>query len=349
MCKKACIYNVHVYMYMYIVYAAYAPRLRSCNVCLPMAYLTVSHTHPKASNKPIKTLVVGQQQTNTSTAVDYNVQCRANICLHVSFHFISLLLTSLPPNQGNLRDHYVSELVLGQVPIDRVKLLVCGAAGVGKTELINSLKCNVLHSLFRRRSSSNFQQMILKRTHGMAVQHAVIPNAGSFSVWDFSGMKEFYVSHEIFLGGTNSIFILVLSLRDPINKQLAQMRFWLAMIKAKSNADSFSTKVLNRPFVILVGSFVDQQLPNNNVNLHSSDIFAVPLASTVQQSLDNGKSVLQTLAKEFGDYFDFSNTVYTMDCRLSQSYEMRSLRMLLGSLHSRVVKASNEATLLIEL
>lgn len=243
----------------------------------------------------------------------------------------------------------MSELVLGQVPINRAKLLVCGAAGVGKTELINSLKCHILRSLFRRRSSSNLQQMILKRTHGMTVQNTNIPNAGNFSIWDFSGMKEFYISHEHFLVGTNSIFILVLSLREPVSKQLAQMRFWLAMIKAKCTPTKVlhhSSKSLHRPFVILVGSFADQQQPAN-IALQSSDIFAVPLFSSIQQPLDNGRSVLETLSKEFGDFFDFSNTVFTMDCRLSQSYEMRSLRTLLAALHSHVVKVHVHSTLAI--
>lgn len=229
---------------------------------------------------------------------------------------------------------------MGQIPVNRAKLLICGAAGVGKTELIDSLKCHILRSLFRRRSSSNFQQMILKRTHGMTVQHATIPNAGNFSIWDFSGMKEFYVSHEYFLGSTNSIFILVLSLREPVSKQLAQMQFWLAMIKAKFSPSEIihhSAKAVHRPFVILVGSFADQQQPTN-VDLQSSDIFAVPLASSIQQPLDNGRSVLETLSKEFGDFFDFFNTVYAIDCRLSQSHDMRSLRTLLASLHSQVVK-----------
>lgn len=237
----------------------------------------------------------------------------------------------------------MSELVLGQIPINRAKLLVCGAAGVGKTELINSLKCHILRSLFRRRSSSNLQHMILKRTHGMTVQNTNIPNAGNFSIWDFSGMKEFYVSHENFLECTNSIFLLVLSLREPVSKQLAQMRFWLAMIKAKCSPSKLlhqSSKALHRPFVILVGSFADQQQPAN-MALQSSDIFAVPLSSSIQQPLDNGRSVLETLSKEFGDFFDFSNTVFTVDCRLSQSYEMRSLRTLLAALHSHVIKVNN--------
>ena len=60
--------------------------------------------------------------------------------------------------------------MLGQIPMGRAKLLVCGAAGVGKTELIDSLKCHLLRSLFRKRSASNLAQMILKRTHGMNIQ-----------------------------------------------------------------------------------------------------------------------------------------------------------------------------------
>ena len=215
--------------------------------------------------------------------------------------YIHLLSLSLSAIQGDLRDQYVSDLVLGQVPLDRVKLLVCGAAGVGKTELITSLKCHILRSLFRRRSNSNLQQMILKRTHGMIVQATTIPGAGNFSVWDLSGMKEFYVSHENFLGDENSVFVLMSSLRDPCSKQLAQMRYWLAMIKAKRRPASKSTR---RPFVILVGSFVDQQRLTDHVDLNSDDVFAVPLASSVQRRpFDNRRSVLETLAKEFGEFF----------------------------------------------
>ena len=229
---------------------------------------------------------------------------------------------------------------MGQIPIRRAQLMVCGAAGVGKSELIASLKCNILRSLFRRRSSSDFQHMILKRTHGMTVQQASIPNAGHFCIWDFSGMREYYIAHENFLGTSKAIILLVLSLRDQVSKQLAQARFWLAMIKSRHSPSTVlhrAAKVANRPFVILVGSFLDQQQPNN-VELQSSDIFAVPLAPFQRGRPDNGRSILETVSREFGEFFDFSDDVYTLDCRLSQSQEMRLLRSLLGSLHARVVK-----------
>ena len=243
--------------------------------------------------------------------------------------------------QGEVRDQYVSELVLGQQPMERVKLLVCGGPGVGKTELVDSLKCHILRSLFRRRSTSNLQQAVLKRTYGVSVQHATVPGAGLFSVWDFSGMREFYVAHEHFLDGSNGVFLLVVNLRDPTAKQLAQARFWLSMIKArrKQRSKILAKSCERRPFVILVGSFADQQqLPYDDLDFHGNDVFAVPIATSVSSPPDNGRGVLDKLSKEFGDFFDFSNTVFAMDCRLSQSVEMRSLRSLLGSLHTRVIK-----------
>lgn len=263
-----------------------------------------------------------------------------------------MLLLSLPLSspwllllqQGGLRDQYVSELAPGQLPLDRVKLLVCGGPGVGKTELIDSLKCHIIRSLFRRRSISNFQQMLQQRTHGMNIQLTTVPNSGLFSIWDFSGIREFYAAHENFLNEANSIFILVMNLRDPVKKQLAQMRFWLAMIKAKyRQREILARSVFRRPFVILVGSFADQQqiqetTDNDSESLSSTDVFALPRPSHTHQLPDNGRSVLEKLSGEFSDFFIFSNTVFAVDCRLSQSQEMKSLRSLLGSLHTKTLK-----------
>lgn len=224
--------------------------------------------------------------------------------------------------------------------MDRAKLLVCGAAGVGKTELITSLKCHLLRSLFRRRSASDLTHTILKRTHGFTVHQATIPNAGDFSIWDFSGLKEYYLAHEHFLSTSNSIILLIFSLRDKSEKQIAQVRFWLAMIKSRqtpSEVIRYAGQGTHKPFVVLVGSFADQQTPPS-LQEQNEDIFAVPLASSVQQAPDNGKMVLKTMVEEFGNHFAFPDTVFTLDCRLSQSREIRALRNLLGTLRAQVLK-----------
>jgi hypothetical protein len=153
--------------------------------------------------------------------------------------------------------------------------------------------------------------MILKRTYGMTVQQVTVPSAGNFSIWDFSGMREYYVTHEQFLKMRNSIALVVFSLRDSLEKQLAQVRFWLAMIKSRqppSEVIRFAGENLNKPHIVLVGSFADQQhqqlllsqrqlptLGQASLRRHTAavagpgggggggeeDIFAVPLASSV--------------------------------------------------------------------
>ena len=251
---------------------------------------------------------------------------------------------------GYLRDCYVSELVMGQIPLNRMKLLVCGAAGAGKSELIDSLRCHFLRSLFRRRSASNLTQMLLKRTHGMTVQQANIPNVGEVSICDFSGMKEYYMAHEHFLDTNNAVVLVVFSLTEPIERQVAQVRFWLAMIKSKqapSEVIRYAGRGLLRPFVILIGSFVDQQRPPGLQERDSGDVFAAPLASSMEQPLDNGKAVLKTMVDEFGDDFVFPDTVYTLDCRLSQTREIRALRSLLSTLRMQVLKVCDSSSVCV--
>ena len=189
-------------------------------------------------------------------------------------------------------------------------------------------------------------------------------------------MKEYYVTHEQFLKMRNSVAMVVFSLRDSLEKQLAQVRFWLAMIKSKqppSEVIRFAGRNTNKPHVVLVGSFADQQhqqllvsqrqLPTlGQASLRLStgsggieeDIFAVPLASSVldqqkQESEDernepppdNGRTVLRTMREEFGDYFEFHEDVFELDCRLSQTATMRALRQHLSVLRSHVLKVSN--------
>ena len=240
---------------------------------------------------------------------------------------------------------YVAELVQDRVAMSRSKLLVCGAAGVGKTELTDSLKCRFIRSLFRKKSTSNLEKMLLKRTHGMVVQQVTLPNAGDLSIWDFSGLKEYYVAHEHFLGERNSIVLVVFSLRDPLQRQLAQVRFWLAMIKSKQAPSTdmvyFAGGNPRKPHLVLVGSFADQQLDSwSEVGHNSEDVFAVPLASSEEPALSNAETVLREMKEEFGECFAFPDEVFQLDCRLSQSREIRNLRLHLATLRTATLKVT---------
>lgn len=235
-------------------------------------------------------------------------------------------------------------MVPDQVCLSRVKLLVCGATGVGKTELIKSLKCRFLRSLFRRRSDSNVEHMIQQRTHGILVHQTAIPNAGNFSIWDFSGLKSYYILHEEFLHLDNAVVLLVFKVNDPLEQQLAQLRFWLALMKAKLRQDrdiKFAGQGRHRPFIVLVGSFTNLPYVSPEGGLTVPLSVPDPTPSLIAAA-DPGqvRTVFNTIRKEFKDYFMFSEQLFQLDCRLSQTNEIKALRLHLGALRCSVIQVS---------
>jgi len=219
--------------------------------------------------------------------------------------------------------------------MDRVKLLVFGDKAVGKTELVESLKCRFFRSLFRRRSTSDVTQMEFHSTHGITIHQATIPNAKEFSIWDFSGLKDYYLIHEKFLSAKNSIHVIVFSLRDPVKKQITRVRFWLSMIKAKLLLDDITTK----PHVVLVASFADSPLRSvGSLSSLSSEEDDDLFASPVNHPSGGANAVLMFAKQQFGHYFSFQDIVHSLDCRLSQTSEMRVLRTTLASLRIICVK-----------
>ena len=187
--------------------------------------------------------------------------------------------------------------------------------------------------------------MVANRTYGFNVTQTTIPNAGDFSIWDFSGRKDYYIGHESFLQERNAIFLIVFSLKDPVDRQLMQVQHWLAMIKAKQSTAkyvSYRRHSTTKPFVVLVGSFADQQPPLlESVPSESGNgqAFAVPSAASVLNAkMDNGKSVFGKVVSQYSPYFVFPDIVYTLDCRLSQTQESKALRSLLGHLRQELIK-----------
>lgn len=49
-------------------------------------------------------------------------------------------------------------------------------------------------------------------TAGIDIGHHSIEGAGNFSIWDYAGHEEFHVTHSLFLGGDNAIFLVAYDL-----------------------------------------------------------------------------------------------------------------------------------------
>lgn len=56
--------------------------------------------------------------------------------------------------QEQLKDEYIAQMIPGTQPLSRIKLKVFGHSGVGKTTLLESLKCGYFSSWFRRSKTS---------------------------------------------------------------------------------------------------------------------------------------------------------------------------------------------------
>ena len=56
-------------------------------------------------------------------------------------------------------------------------------------------------------------------TAGIDLGHYCIEGAGNFSIWDYAGHEEFHVTHSLFLGGDNAIFLVAYDLSKLIDTE----------------------------------------------------------------------------------------------------------------------------------
>ncbi|XP_021346107.1 death-associated protein kinase 1-like isoform X2 [Mizuhopecten yessoensis] len=118
--------------------------------------------------------------------------------------------------------NFVTQLIPSSQPLSRIKLKLLGSTGVGKSTLVETLKCGLFSGLFRR-SRLTSQASIdsgkgrprLPRqyslptplcysvsnpiyTKGINVQQVSISGIGDVSVWDFSGYEPYYILYILY-------------------------------------------------------------------------------------------------------------------------------------------------------
>lgn len=228
-----------------------------------------------------------------------------------------------------MQSYYIDQLAINAIPLRKVKLYVCGHAAVGKTTLIGALKCTLFKSLFTWKAPPENLQDVSRRTHGIRIEEVVIPRAGLFTVWDLSGSKSYYPAHEIFLGDSNTVYLITFSLRDLPEKQRSEVLLWLALIKARLPQDDILRNrgmSRHRPHIILVATRGDVGAKRDPVT-----------GFLVSFEADE---VLQKVQAEFGHYFDICEKVFVVDARHPQSRGMKALRVYLGQVRETMIKVS---------
>lgn len=246
--------------------------------------------------------------------------------------------------------NFVTQLIPSSQPLSRIKLKVLGSTGVGKSTLVETLKCGLFSGLFRRSrltsqasTDSHKGRPRLPRqyslptplcysvsnpiyTKGINVQQVSISGIGDVSLWDFSGYEPYYMLYDHFLGDSNCLHIIVFSLTDTYDEQIAQVQFWLGFLKSRVPPHvpiGHCGRLPNIPKVLLVATHADKVGCHKNARGE----YVCPTASRV----------LAKAQLKFASDINFVERVFIMDANVAMSNDIKALKQQIGDIRSQII------------
>jgi hypothetical protein len=195
-----------------------------------------------------------------------------------------------------------------------MKIFFIGDKGSGKTTLMKSLKRGLLKAVVTYERHHDNPTSAEDRTVGINVKNVDIPGVGRVSLWDLAGDESYHKTHGLFFSSSRCLFVLLLSLVTGVERQLrtdqeliAEAQYWLSFIRA-SFSDPFT------PIVLMAASRWDYY-PGEEC------LF---------------KWVVNQLRVMFHGQIVICEQSFLLDCRKSQSTEMKQLRWCLGEVKQQL-------------
>uniref|UniRef100_A0A5F8GAY0 Death-associated protein kinase 1 n=1 Tax=Monodelphis domestica TaxID=13616 RepID=A0A5F8GAY0_MONDO len=218
----------------------------------------------------------------------------------------------------------------------RIKLKMFGHSGSGKTTLVESLKCGLIRSFFRRRRPR------LSSTNSTRFPPSPLSSkptgVGDFSVWEFSGNPVYFCCYDYFAANDpTSIHVVLFSLEEPYEIQLNQVIFWLSFLKSLVPVEepiAFGGRLKNPLRVVLVATH--------------ADIMNVPRPAGGEFGYDKDMSLLKEIRNRFGNDLQISDKLFVLDAGASGSKDMKLLRNHLQDIRSQIVSVCPPMTHLCE-
>uniref|UniRef100_A0A8C5XR01 Death-associated protein kinase 1 n=1 Tax=Microcebus murinus TaxID=30608 RepID=A0A8C5XR01_MICMU len=204
----------------------------------------------------------------------------------------------------------------------RIKLKLFGHSGAGKTTLVESLKCGLLRSFFRRRrprlasaSSSRFPPSPLASKPAVSVSiNNLYPGCENVSVRSRSMMFEPGLTKgmlEVFVAPSHHPHC---SADDQSTKAIDIQNAYL---------NAFGGKLKNPLRVVLVATH--------------ADIMNVPRPAGGEFGYDKDTSLLKEIRNRFGNDLHISNKLFVLDAGASGSKDIKVLRSHLQEIRSQIV------------
>lgn len=71
-------------------------------------------------------------------------------------------------------------------------------------------------------------------TFGIEITSMQLSGKDIFSVWDFAGQVENFITHQFFISTQSTVFTVLINLTDSLEEQRKQLLRWLGFIKMRN-------------------------------------------------------------------------------------------------------------------
>ena len=145
-----------------------------------------------------------------------------------------------------------------------------------------------------------------QRTASVDVTTAKIESVGELVFFDFAGQPFFHKTHGLFFSTSSTIFLLVVDVTLDDKELRRSSHYWASFVKC-------SVSLSGKGHVLVIGSRKDKLSQ-----------------SSLKTAETNLTSLVAYLQATFGQWFNFSSTLFVLNCCQRRSNEMSLLRQTLS-------------------
>ena len=155
-----------------------------------------------------------------------------------------------------------------------------------------------------------------QRTASVDVTVADTKFAGELVFCDFAGQPFFHKTHGLFFSATSTIFLLVVDLNEDEDEMRRSSHYWASFVKC-------SVFLAKKAYVVVIGSKRDE-LSRSNLDSAETKL----------------KNLVRYLQATFGQWFEFVDDVFLLNCREKSSKQLKSFQRILGEVKCRALKVN---------
>ncbi len=78
------------------------------------------------------------------------------------------------------------------------------------------------------------EDSVARCTVGIEITSMQLSGRDLFSVWDFAGQIENFITHQLFISTQSTVFTVLINLKDSVDTHKYQLMQWLGFIKMRN-------------------------------------------------------------------------------------------------------------------